>query len=820
MRRVASRQRLFSWDQFDAAAADSSSSDGDNEDQKKNNNHNNTNNVNKVEEQNNNSNDYDYDSDYMSCLSQSRSNVGYSRSFSQLSLKNFSSAHADHVYFDFDGSDCDGDGQDNDQDYQRDSDTKDLCFSSSNLELDDANTNTNTNADANTNTNAASHAAVGNRTSYGTASSAKEQTRINVVSPPNSPRKPANTNNNIQTQYHAMMMMPHFPTLTLNPKKRSIDSIKKSVSFSTLLDAEINTNTNTNLNGNMNARNESLKQNFLNDMHQDVQIHCFQFLNLHDIKALSVTCGFFHNLLAYGTEIESDVDADADVDVRVKSQQQQVHHIMGIRNMLWWNIMQKQWPGLNLVTNADVETNANVNASLGALALLPERVHFINHSSTIMNYPALLSLCSTTPSTIAEKYFEVRPIRRFSLVGGGTSVGEDETRMKPIFRIFHMEDRDNTTADSDSDADAGADKEQQSNRKEVVQFMGVVGSGDQAITADCPFPRPIKIRCDGKRKNGVECTSIGNSNGKMSTSTTRGARDRRPMAMATAPMFRIQEVPIRRDSSSSTSTNDSYSKKSNFFDRLRGCKKYSNSVGAVILSSSSQARSRIVNGIGNVSNVNVNASEPQPFVSPYISSMTRQIEIDLTPRMIAYFEVSILPRDKLQEPRDAQGSLANISSNGQHRPGPTNPQFVRRHPRVDSACVAVGISVRGFQSSSRMPGWDSFSYGYHGDDGGIFHAQGDMIRVYGPTYNVGDTVGCGVNYHNGGIFYTLNGNFLGYAWVNEKIIKAAKSDLYPTVGVDSSDPIACNFGNERPFMFNFAGFVANNDNMPIPMNAH
>ena len=798
MRRVTSRQRLFSWDQFDAAAADSSSSDGDNEDQK------NNNNVNKVEEQSNNINDYDndYDSDYMSCLSQSRSNIGYSRSFSQLSLKNFSSAHA---YFDFDGSDCDG--EDKDQNEQRDSDTKNLCFSRSNLELDPVITITNAASDA---------AAVGNRTSYGTASSAKEQTRVNVVSPPNSPRKPANANINIQTQYHAMMMMPHFPSLTLNPKKRNIDSIKKYVSFSTLLDAEINVNANMNVN--VNARNECLKQNFLNDMHQDVQIHCFQFLNLHDIKALSVTCGFLHNLLSYGTEIKSDVDVDVDVRVKSqsmeKSQQQQVHHIMGIRNMLWWNIMQKQWPGLNLVTNADVETNAN--ASLGALALLPERVHFINHSSTRMNYPAVLSLCSTTPSAIAEKYFEERPVRRFSFIGG-VSLGEDETRMKPLFRIFHMEDRATATADSDSDA--GADKKQQSNWKQVVQFMGEVGSGDQAITADRPFPRPITIRYDVKQKNDAECTSIGNGNGKMSTSTTRGARDRRSMAMATAPMFRIQEVPIRRDSSSSTSTNDSYSKKSNFFDRLRGCKKYSSSVGAVILSSSSQARSRIVNGVGN-GNVNVNVSEPQPFVSPYISSMARQIDIDLTPRMMAYFEVSILPRDKLQEPRDAQVSLANISSNGQHRPGPMNPQFVRRHPRVDSACVAVGLSVRGFQASSRMPGWDSFSYGYHGDDGGIFHAQGDMIRVYGPTYNVGDTVGCGVNYHNGGIFYTLNGNFLGYAWVNEKIIKAAKSDLYPTVGVDSSDPIACNFGNERPFMFNFAGFVANNGNMPIPMNAH
>ena len=789
MRRVTSRQRLFSWDQFDAAAADSS----DGEDV-----HNN-----EGGQQSNTGIDYDYDydsDDYMSCLSQCRSNIGYIRSFSQLSLKNFSA----HAYFDLlDGStsssDCDSSDEDKDQDQQRDT----------NLELDHVTTISTTNIDANVNAN------IDAATSYGTAS-AKEQ-RVNIVSPPNSPRKPATARTNIQTQSHAMMMF-QIPALMLNPKKRNSDGMKKSVSFSTLLDAEIN----------VNASNECLKQNFLNDMHQDVQIHCFQFLNLRDIKALSVTCTVLHNLLAYGTEIDCNVSLGVEVEVdsqsMEQSQQQQVHHIMGIRNTLWWNIMQKQWPGLNLVTNAHVNTNAS--ASLGVTSLLPERVNFINHSSSKrMNYPALLSQCSATPSAIAEKFFQERPVRRFSFIGN-TTMREEETRIPPLFRIFHMQDR--ASADANANANANANDADQhlhqqstlkSNWKQwrVVQFTGEVGSGDQSITADRPFPQPITIRYDAKQKDGIG-NGNGNDNGNMST---RWVRDRR--SMIAAPMLQIQEVPIRRDSASSTSTNDSYSKKSNFFDRLRGCKKYSNSVGAVILSSS-QARSRNVHGSVNA-NPNPNANEPQPFVSPYISSIARQIDIDLTPRMMAYFEVSILPRDKLQEPRDdaQQVSLANKSSNGhghgQHRPAPMNPQFVRRHPRVDSACVAVGLSTRGFQASSRMPGWDSFSYGYHGDDGGIFHAQGEMIRVYGPTYNVGDTVGCGVNYHNGGIFYTLNGNFLGYAWVNENIVKAAKSDLYPTVGVDSSDPIACNFGNERPFMFNFAGFVANNGNMPIPMNA-
>jgi hypothetical protein len=57
----------------------------------------------------------------------------------------------------------------------------------------------------------------------------------------------------------------------------------------------------------------------------------------------------------------------------------------------------------------------------------------------------------------------------------------------------------------------------------------------------------------------------------------------------------------------------------------------------------------------------------------------------------------------------------------------------------------------------------------------------------------------------GGIFFTLNGNFLGYGWTNVDM-KFLEQDLYPTIGVDSNCPVATNFG-EKPFEFPLESIV-------------
>lgn len=71
------------------------------------------------------------------------------------------------------------------------------------------------------------------------------------------------------------------------------------------------------------------------------------------------------------------------------------------------------------------------------------------------------------------------------------------------------------------------------------------------------------------------------------------------------------------------------------------------------------------------------------------------------------------------------------------------------------ATVCIGLSSKTV-SLSRPPGWESESYGYHGDDGDIYNQQ-NIGKRYGPHFGTGDTVGCGVNFRTRTAFFTKNG---------------------------------------------------------------
>lgn len=176
------------------------------------------------------------------------------------------------------------------------------------------------------------------------------------------------------------------------------------------------------------------------------------------------------------------------------------------------------------------------------------------------------------------------------------------------------------------------------------------------------------------------------------------------------------------------------------------------------------------------------------FASPFAyQGMQKQLQWYNLPRAVAYFEVSIGVGSR---PR-TQGAMPPGFEDLAEPMGGGPPE-----------CIAVGMATYRFALHSKLPGWDSQSFGYHGDDGAIFHGQGKHLSSYGPTYGLHDTIGCGVNYVDRSIFFTLNGAYLGVAFSEVSLT----DELYPVVGIDASYAVSWNFG-ATPFKFDLCSFI-------------
>lgn len=73
--------------------------------------------------------------------------------------------------------------------------------------------------------------------------------------------------------------------------------------------------------------------------------------------------------------------------------------------------------------------------------------------------------------------------------------------------------------------------------------------------------------------------------------------------------------------------------------------------------------------------------------------------------------------------------------------------------------IAIGFASKS-ASISRAPGWETDSWGYHGDDGNSFASQ-NVGKPYAEMFGVGDTVGCLINFRLNHALFTKNGRDLG-----------------------------------------------------------
>ncbi|KAJ6440346.1 RanBPM [Purpureocillium lavendulum] len=118
----------------------------------------------------------------------------------------------------------------------------------------------------------------------------------------------------------------------------------------------------------------------------------------------------------------------------------------------------------------------------------------------------------------------------------------------------------------------------------------------------------------------------------------------------------------------------------------------------------------------------------------------------------------------------------------------------------DDTTISIGFSARN-TALSRAVGWEPESWGYHGDDGRTYTGQ-NIGRNYGPTFSLGDVIGCGVNFRDHTAFFTKNGVKLGTAFTD-----VVRSKLYPTVSMKKTgEQVMANFG-QCPFVYNIDDMV-------------
>ena len=162
----------------------------------------------------------------------------------------------------------------------------------------------------------------------------------------------------------------------------------------------------------------------------------------------------------------------------------------------------------------------------------------------------------------------------------------------------------------------------------------------------------------------------------------------------------------------------------------------------------------------------------------------------------------------------------------------------REVSRDRTECISVGLALATIPLRGlcvQQAGWNHSSWALHGDDGQLYHGHGrgrtfrplknfvlvseedtsnaviDLTKDEDgtskhagcrkvPTFGQGDVVGCGVaKFQNSfGIFFTLNGTFLGVCFLLRAF---AEPRFWPCVGIDAAWDLSFNFG-ARPFRFN------------------
>jgi SPRY domain len=503
----------------------------------------------------------------------------------------------------------------------------------------------------------------------------------------------------------------------------------------------------------------------------ELQLNVFQFLDVSDLRTMTHVCRMDRHLLKNNSEA---------------------------LEAIWKPMCVQYWPWLqsldsytiNSTLPDDCTMEASVNSHTESIRNVATATSCIKDTTTTCtnNYPLLLSMATCTMPVQIDTSLFAPPDNNLqvSLRWSRSLRSQHRPRVTPSsIRSSHTRSPklvlvDTTTTNGGSNGCIADSKRTTSASSssavtaKAVQFVGTVGLGDRCIRADAPFPRPTRAGQQNmySRNMITPRSSFGGGSGG-------GLLQRWRSGSATTPILpkMMMLCPLRRHRNQDQQV--------------------------------------------------MNSTMYRPFCAPFVArndhvtdigmnSHATATMIHMKPRFVAYFEVSILPLSSDIDPPNGSQGRQSIAQDHRVPPVWTNDgaqqaAYGNNNSNMPPDCVAVGLATDTFSLHTRMPGWDHHSYGYHGDDGGLFHGAGSMIKEYGRRFGVGDTIGCGIDYVRQSIFYTLNGQFLGYAFDLSK--DHVDIDLYPVIGMDTQYPVWCNFGTckDQPFVYNIEQMMAQHE---------
>lgn len=426
-----------------------------------------------------------------------------------------------------------------------------------------------------------------------------------------------------------------------------------------------------------------------------------------------------------------------------------------LNTTLWSQACVQRWPWLNEIPD-DCDIDNYIHEMKSKVVLvdslkLPTPLEFMPIDRASINYGLLVSLAAS--SLHKGKGFSKKAITTYY-----SKMEIDESKFLyttspagvslPRFRFIEK----NVRAVADSNLNSNNDNETE--HTTTLQFIGDIRVGSRCVTTKVPFFRPELIANNNTNNNNAS-----GSENKNKVNLIRRIRN------ILRPLDCIVSKGIKKRTNTASRKSKDLSTLPYFW---------------------------------------------KPFVIPFTLTydVTQNIkEMQLMPRLVKYFEITILPPRAL--PWEHQARERGEGDNVEQL----------------SECVAIGVAEHTFPLSGRMPGWDSLSYGYHSDDGKAYHGNHDLSATnghrrpediaydshpYSSTFGANDTVGCGIDYHNRSIFFTKNGEFLGHAFTDLPVDMLSSTSFYPVVGIDTNSPIHFNFGYKDPFVFNLTFYVLNN----------